>query len=169
MRRRSDNDICSGVTNQSLHPSDHDSLTFKPDWYLDPMEYHYVMHAAAGRTMSSSARWWSRFFPWLLPVLMFLPIVLYVATNWFGWYFVLLIPTLFSIYWEANRTPRQIRKIISEQLCLNCGYTLSHAPTDDAGRGYCSECGQSFLRDWYRVPKAGYSRGRLDEFVRRDV
>ena len=52
----------------------------------------------------------------------------------------------------AWRLQRMRPAIVNHRLCLNCGYSLLHAPTDEQAIGRCPECGCDFATAQYERP-----------------
>ena len=54
--------------------------------------------------------------------------------------------------WYTMRVRKLQPAIIDQRLCMNCGFCLLGAPTDDAGLGRCAECGCVFATAQYERP-----------------
>jgi len=77
---------------------------------------------------------------------------------------ILFVSLLIWGGWYTARMKRLKPSIVSERLCMNCGYCLLHTPIDDDGLGSCPECDSEFVVAQYeRPPDADDAETATDE------
>ncbi|UCD75529.1 MAG: hypothetical protein JSV91_01160 [Phycisphaerales bacterium] len=150
---------------------------FEPDehgyCYRHRREFDQVMTDAAARLIESRLLFgrWTGTLLWLVcMILLGLGALFFFASprafgspsgrvdpafglRWIGW----LVPSVYAC-WLSTRSRRLGRKVAARRLCLNCGYSLLGAPTDEDGWGTCSECSARFNAAYYRRPEPAYRR-----------
>ena len=87
------------------------------------------------------------------------------ATSLFWWILVVLGTPFLAELLGSER--RAIRRILSNRLCLQCGYSLVGAEFDESESGRCPECSRTFNLKQFREPPRGYYRRPSGSWVDR--
>ena len=133
--------------------------------YLDRDHFNVFTQGIARRLILKHGSFVDRLPLWGMFVFLaavIITIVLASSIRLLGW---ILVPQLVSFVltgWYFTRIRRFVRRMIRQHMCFKCGYSLRRSPTDSAGYGTCSECGQAYHLGYYSHLPRGYKRPRRE-------
>ena len=142
-----------------------DLKPFAPDengyCYRNRDHFDEITRVISHRLILKHGSFFDRLPLWVMFIFFIAMIITFVLASSFlpiGWSTLTQLLCLVLAIWYSRRIRRFVKTIIRKRMCFKCGYILRQSPTDSAGFGKCSECGQEFYLGYYRHLPHGYKR-----------